>query len=124
MTTSKMALKRPRRPNGQRRASRVYSVRDIHIVTESRIDELAAELRLRRGQIIDQAVEALWQRTFPEEAERQNARQVSEYTPEDMAWLMRPQERLSAEDDPKIADLERALDQRRRRRDEIMGRSD
>lgn len=123
MTKEQKAPVRPKRPNGKGRNTRIYSVRDIQVRTESHIDELARGLGLRRGQVIDQAVRAFWEKTFPEEAERLRVREPSECVSEDMAWLTRPQERLSAEEDPQIAELERSLNERRRRRDQIMGRA-
>lgn len=119
MTTFQKAPSRPRRPNGRRRASRVYSVRDLNPQTEHRIDKLAEFLCLRRGQVLDQAIQQLFEQTFPDDV----ATEPESPSHEDMAWIMRPHERLSAEECPEVAALEHKLEEMRRRRDAIMGRT-
>ncbi len=119
MTTSQKAPMRPRRKNGHRRNSRVYSVRDLNPHTEARIDKLAGSLRLRRGEVLDRAVQLLFEQAFPNEGNHK-AETVST---EDMSWIKRPGERLSPKDCPEIAELDRKQEERRRRRDAIMGRA-
>jgi hypothetical protein len=119
MTTFQKAPSRPRRPNGHRRASRVYSVRDLNPHTEHRIDKLAEFLCLRRGQVLDQAILQFFEQTFPDDV----ATEPEPQSQQDMSWIMRPQDRLSAEECPEVAALEHKLAETRRRRDAIMGRA-
>lgn len=117
--SSEFGERRARSENGSRRHSKALAVRDVSSLAQARLHRIAEDYRAPRGRILDRAINDLWAALGYEQTEAQEADQGKV----DLSWIMRPDERLTAADDPRIGELEERLAERRRARDAIMGRA-
>jgi hypothetical protein len=115
---SRTGERRSRSPNDTQRERQTYYVRDLDPRTESKIKTLSSLLNAQQVRVIDKAVDLLFETLKADQISKcQTSSSPLESLP---TWLLN--RTPPPGDDPKLQELEAKLAERRRRRDEIMGR--
>lgn len=127
-TAESIPGRRSRSAVGQRRTSRIYQFRDLDPETDIRIGELSLTLGVPRGRVVDEAIRILYQRICAQVAEDPSGychtitKAFRGMDPATFMSLIQGKAQSSS-DNPKLIELEQRLADRRRQRDELMGRT-
>lgn len=112
--------RKPRRENGNARDDSLWNVRGVDETTKQRVTALTRALGTPTAGVIDLAVKRLFQDYQSENQDEERKRLTLSPTAKVYASLLEPDSALST--DPALLKLEKRLQERRRARDELMGR--
>lgn len=112
--------RRSRRPNGDPRSNKPWSVKGIEESVKSRISFLAAMLGTTNAAVIDLATKQLSEQLIQQDQAEQRKGSTFSSPLLDYASLLKKDEQPS--NDPTVTELEKRLQERRKARDVLVGR--
>ena len=112
--------RRSRRPNGDPRSNKPWSVKGIEESVKSRISFLATILGTTNAAVIDLATKQLSDQLIQQDQAEKRKGNTFSYPLLNYASLLNKDDQPS--NDPTVIELEKRLQERREARDELMGR--